>query len=220
MRDSILRPSGIKSSQEARLSTIYGILRAMSLTVELPRSRGPDPGSAASGASSSSTTTTTRSTTWPRRLPATSRACARRWLPVRRPDPPQRLRRSSGAAARRRGVPTGDASRTPADDGSARIRLAAGSFLSQRSFRSARIWTMCDHVGPPICTVGMRNGRTAVGDELPREVALVLRPVLPEVADEVIGAVRTVPAYSRPLDRAFGEGIRAGSAAGSGSLPG
>ena len=46
--------------------------------------------------------------------------------------------------------------------------------------------------------------------ELPREVALVLAPVLSEVADEVIEAVRTVPAYSRPLDGAFGEGIRAG----------
>ena len=46
--------------------------------------------------------------------------------------------------------------------------------------------------------------------ELPREVALVLRPVLSDVADEVIEAVRTVPAYSRPLEGAFGEGIRAG----------
>ena len=34
--------------------------------------------------------------------------------------------------------------------------------------------------------------------------------MLSEVADEVIEAVRTVPAYSRPLDGAFGEGIRAG----------
>jgi hypothetical protein len=46
--------------------------------------------------------------------------------------------------------------------------------------------------------------------ELPREVAVVLRPVLPDLADEIIDAVRTVPAYARPLDGAFGRGIRAG----------
>ncbi len=46
--------------------------------------------------------------------------------------------------------------------------------------------------------------------ELPPDVARVLRPVLPEVADEIIEAVRTVPAYARPLEGPFGEGIRAG----------
>jgi hypothetical protein len=46
--------------------------------------------------------------------------------------------------------------------------------------------------------------------ELPREVAVVLRPVLPDLADEIIDAVRALPAYSRPLDGAFGRGIRAG----------
>ncbi len=46
--------------------------------------------------------------------------------------------------------------------------------------------------------------------ELPPEVACVLRPVLPEVADEMIGAVRTIPAYSRPLEGPLGHGIRAG----------
>jgi len=46
--------------------------------------------------------------------------------------------------------------------------------------------------------------------ELPPEIAHVLRPVLAEVTDEIIDAVRTVPAYSRPLEGRFGEGIRAG----------
>jgi hypothetical protein len=46
--------------------------------------------------------------------------------------------------------------------------------------------------------------------ELPADVALVLRPTLPGVADEMIEAVRTVPAYSRPLEGSFEEGVRAG----------
>jgi hypothetical protein len=46
--------------------------------------------------------------------------------------------------------------------------------------------------------------------ELPPEVAGVLRPALGEVADEIIDAVRTIPAYARPLEGPFGEGIRAG----------
>ena len=46
--------------------------------------------------------------------------------------------------------------------------------------------------------------------ELPPEIAGVFRPVLADVADEMIDAVRTVPAYARPIDGAFGEGIRAG----------
>jgi PucR C-terminal helix-turn-helix domain len=46
--------------------------------------------------------------------------------------------------------------------------------------------------------------------ELPREIAVVLRPVLADVADEMIEAVRTIPVYARPLDGQFGEGLRAG----------
>jgi hypothetical protein len=46
--------------------------------------------------------------------------------------------------------------------------------------------------------------------ELPPQVVLVLRPLLVETADEMIDAVRTIPAYSRPLDGTFGEGVRAG----------
>jgi hypothetical protein len=46
--------------------------------------------------------------------------------------------------------------------------------------------------------------------ELPPEIASVFRPVLADVADEMIDAVRTIPAYARPIDGAFGEGIRAG----------
>ncbi|MGZ4187262.1 MAG: PucR family transcriptional regulator [Solirubrobacteraceae bacterium] len=46
--------------------------------------------------------------------------------------------------------------------------------------------------------------------ELPPEIASVFRPVLGEVAGEMIDAVRTIPAYARPIDGAFGEGIRAG----------
>jgi hypothetical protein len=46
--------------------------------------------------------------------------------------------------------------------------------------------------------------------QLPVEVAVALRPSLSEVADEIIEAVRTVPAYSRPLVGSFGAGIRAG----------
>jgi hypothetical protein len=46
--------------------------------------------------------------------------------------------------------------------------------------------------------------------ELPDEIAVVFRPVLADVADEMIEAVRSVPAYSRPIDGAFGEGVRGG----------
>src|SRR5690349_5608861 len=45
---------------------------------------------------------------------------------------------------------------------------------------------------------------------LPPEIAGVLRPVIPDVAGEVIEAVRTIPAYSRPVDGPFGDGLRAG----------
>jgi PucR C-terminal helix-turn-helix domain len=46
--------------------------------------------------------------------------------------------------------------------------------------------------------------------ELPPEIVAVLRPALPSVADEMILAVSTVPAYSRPLTGPFGDGIREG----------
>jgi hypothetical protein len=52
--------------------------------------------------------------------------------------------------------------------------------------------------------------------ELPPAIAGVLRPVLNEVADEVIEAVRTVPDYARPLEGAFGEGLRGGVEEGLG----
>ncbi len=46
--------------------------------------------------------------------------------------------------------------------------------------------------------------------ELPPEIAAVLRPALDELADEIIAAVGTVPAYARPMEGRFGEGVRAG----------
>src|ERR1700735_4566827 len=46
--------------------------------------------------------------------------------------------------------------------------------------------------------------------ELPAEIAHVLRPALNDVATEMMDAVRTVPAYGRPLVGPFGDGIRAG----------
>src|ERR1700753_3346375 len=46
---------------------------------------------------------------------------------------------------------------------------------------------------------------------LPPEIALALRPAAPDVAEEMLRAViTTVPAYSRPLEGDFGDGIRAG----------
>src|SRR5579875_2121698 len=46
--------------------------------------------------------------------------------------------------------------------------------------------------------------------ELPPKVAAVVRPLLPALADEIIEAVGTVPAYQRPLEGEFGIGVRAG----------
>jgi hypothetical protein len=45
---------------------------------------------------------------------------------------------------------------------------------------------------------------------LPAQVAEVLRPVLADVADEMIAAVATVPAYARPIEGPFGLGVKAG----------
>jgi PucR C-terminal helix-turn-helix domain len=52
--------------------------------------------------------------------------------------------------------------------------------------------------------------------ELPPEIAGVLRPVLNDVSDEVIEAVRALPAYARPLEGAFGAGLRGGVEEGLG----
>ena len=46
--------------------------------------------------------------------------------------------------------------------------------------------------------------------ELPPKVAAVVRPLLPELVDEVIEAVGSVPGYERPLEGEFGVGVRAG----------
>lgn len=45
---------------------------------------------------------------------------------------------------------------------------------------------------------------------LPPAVVGVLRPALDDVADEIIQAVATVPAYARPIEGPFGAGVRAG----------
>jgi hypothetical protein len=46
--------------------------------------------------------------------------------------------------------------------------------------------------------------------ELPSAIVDVLRPALADVAGEMMQAVATVPAYSRPLEGPFGDGVRAG----------
>ena len=46
--------------------------------------------------------------------------------------------------------------------------------------------------------------------ELPPQVAEMLLPLLPELSAEIIEAVGTVPAYSRPIEGDFGVGVRAG----------
>src|SRR4051812_42968661 len=48
-------------------------------------------------------------------------------------------------------------------------------------------------------------------EPLPPELADALRPVLPGLAEEIIGAIgREVPEYARPLEGPFGRGLRAG----------
>jgi hypothetical protein len=48
-------------------------------------------------------------------------------------------------------------------------------------------------------------------ESLPPEIAPALRPGVGELAEEMIEAIRTaVPAYARPLEGAFAEGVRAG----------
>jgi PucR-like helix-turn-helix protein len=46
--------------------------------------------------------------------------------------------------------------------------------------------------------------------ELPREIVGVLLPALDDVAHEMMEAVATIPAYARPLEGPFGEGLRIG----------
>ncbi|MFZ0043093.1 MAG: helix-turn-helix domain-containing protein [Solirubrobacteraceae bacterium] len=46
--------------------------------------------------------------------------------------------------------------------------------------------------------------------DLPAEIAAVLRPELDATADEMVEAVATVPAYARPLEGPFGDGVREG----------
>src|ERR1700730_7301789 len=49
--------------------------------------------------------------------------------------------------------------------------------------------------------------------ELPTHVADVLEPELPAMADEILRAIgEQVPEYARPLEGAFGRGIRSGVA--------
>jgi hypothetical protein len=48
--------------------------------------------------------------------------------------------------------------------------------------------------------------------ELPAEVAEVLRPLLPDLSEEIVAAVaREVDAYSRPMEGAFGRTVRIGT---------
>jgi PucR C-terminal helix-turn-helix domain len=48
-------------------------------------------------------------------------------------------------------------------------------------------------------------------ESLPPEVAHIMRPELPGLADEIIEAIgRVVPDYARPLEGPFGEGLRVG----------
>jgi hypothetical protein len=46
--------------------------------------------------------------------------------------------------------------------------------------------------------------------DLPPEIARVLRPSLPALTEEIVMAVGTIPAYSRPLEGRLGDGIRTG----------
>ncbi|MGC9221457.1 MAG: hypothetical protein ACP5H2_08925, partial [Solirubrobacteraceae bacterium] len=46
--------------------------------------------------------------------------------------------------------------------------------------------------------------------QLPSEVATVIRPLLPELASEIIAAVHEIPAYRRPMEGDFSVGVRDG----------
>src|SRR5438132_12250627 len=61
--------------------------------------------------------------------------------------------------------------------------------------------------------MGSRASTTPAQDaaRLPRELATALRPILPGLAEETIGAIgREVPDYRRPLEGPFGAALRAG----------
>jgi hypothetical protein len=59
--------------------------------------------------------------------------------------------------------------------------------------------------------VGETVALAQVPERLPTELADALRPVLPGLAEEIIGAIgREVPEYARPLEGPFGRGLRAG----------
>ena len=50
-------------------------------------------------------------------------------------------------------------------------------------------------------------------EELPAELAAVLRPIVPDLSAEIVRAIgREVPEYRRPLEGPFGEAVREGSA--------
>src|SRR3954471_1937859 len=56
-----------------------------------------------------------------------------------------------------------------------------------------------------------RFGGERPWEALPRDVAAVIRPELPALADDVLVALREgVPAYAQRLDGAFGRGVRLG----------
>ncbi|MCW3006844.1 MAG: transcriptional regulator, CdaR, partial [Solirubrobacterales bacterium] len=58
-------------------------------------------------------------------------------------------------------------------------------------------------VGPPV--------RERPWEDLPPEVAVVLRPVLPGLTEAIIAAIaESIPEYKRPLEGAFGHGLRLG----------
>jgi PucR C-terminal helix-turn-helix domain len=60
-------------------------------------------------------------------------------------------------------------------------------------------------------SVGTTASRERPWERLPRTLAAALEPELPALADEVIAAIgEAVPQYRRPLEGAFGRGLRAG----------
>ena len=72
---------------------------------------------------------------------------------------------------------------------------------------------------PRTCSVWYDEMADQPWHELPPEIAAVLRPVLAEVADEMIEAVGTVPAYARPLEGPVRRGHPRRRAGGAAPLP-
>ena len=109
------------------------ILAQMSQTVELPRVADRAATRRACGGWSCSTTTTTPSTTSPRRSRGVIPGChARRGLPVRRPDPQERVRDRLERPARRGRAVLGAAERRRADDGAARVGVSRSARRAAR----------------------------------------------------------------------------------------